>query len=504
MSRRLLWSLLATLLAGLGAVWSVAAAPRPAPPAANLPNDPYLAQQWGLAGGFGIHATDAWTMTTGAQAVIAVLDSGFDLDHPDLVERWESPYNFLEDAPPAAGDLTDNYGTALAGIIGGTGNNGLGIAGVTWRTRLMPLRVISRHKDTNAVNVAPILTARRISDALDYAAAHGANVAVFGFSLTTLSDTDKSVIQQAIERNQNVLSGRNLVVVAPVGERAAGAANVTPYPAALDGVIGVTGILTDGLALQVRSSGQLVVPTGGFVDLAAPGDNIMTTFWDKDGVTPHTYQTLPPGTLYAAGFVAGAAALVLSIDPTLGPGQVETILKNTARDLGAAGRDDVYGYGLVNAVAAVRATRHWWSIRPNQLVFPPQVGATLTITNTSTLAASWTVGGQPDWVSVGAPVDGPSWSTVTVSLRRVPSCTELAQGGSLTLTSTLPLSYGPVEMPILISGICQTPGSTPTPPSFTPLPTLTPTPGTPMPSNRLFLPLLERRCDDPGKCTAPR
>ncbi|MCW5849239.1 MAG: S8 family serine peptidase [Anaerolineae bacterium] len=492
MLRRLLWPALAALLLLSLAAGNLLSAPRLSVPT-RLPNDPRLSEQWGLGGGFGIHATDAWTLTTGADITIAVLDSGFDLAHPDLVDRWESPYNFLEeDGVPAANNWTDNYGTAIAGIIAATADNAQGISGVTWRTRIMPLRVVNREfRDGTGAPLRLSQTARFIVDGLNYAVQHGARIVVFGFNMPNFSESDRDQIQRAIQRLQDPLNDGYLVVIAPVGERP----TLTPYPAALNGVIGVTGVMTDGLALGIRSTGQTIVPRGPFVDLAAPAESILAPYWDFDSNPPQQGYRAQLGTEFATGFVAGAAALVLSMNPNLPPSQVETILRTSATDLGDPGPDDLYGAGLVNALAAVQGTRHYLSVQPNSLSLPPMVGATATLTNPYTLAASWRVLSAPEWLSVATPTDSVSFSTARVTLQRVPTCAEMTAAQPILLASTLPTSFSDREIAVQVAGVCAS-STTPTP---QPTRTATPVVATPPPSQQLFLPHIVHGCKN-GIC----
>ncbi len=484
MLRRLVWPTLAAALLAALAAWAVTAAPptqAPLSSAANPPNDPLYPQQWGLQGAFGIQAADAWAVTTGGDGVItiALLDSGFDQSHPDLADRWENAYNFLETGWPSQDDWTDNYGTALAGVVGATGNNATGVAGTAWRPKLMPLRVVSRRTSGDGAGLPQrtFNTASLIAQALDYAAARGVRIAVFGFSLGNLSDTDQTTIRDAIRRNQDSATGRNLVVIAPVGEIYPGQNPVpTPYPAALDGdgvsVTGVTGVLTTGLALQ-SSGGQLIVPTGGFVDLAAPGDMITTTSRGANASPSHGYDTLRYGTNYAAGYVAGVAALALSVNPSLSPEQTLQTLSQSARDLGAAGRDDVYGAGLVNAGQAVLQTRHFLNLTPNTVRLARRVGATATITNPYTLGASWALVSAPPWLTVSAPTNTGGGSAIQVTLSQDPGCLD-SGGGTVVFRSTMPRSFNTQEIRVEVADVG--------------------------PCRRLFLPYLARACTTPGNC----
>lgn len=462
MIRRLLAPVLAALALTTLAAWAVVAAPLASAllsTQANTPNDPLYPQQWGLQGAFGIQAADAWAVTTGGDGVItvALLDSGFDQSHPDLVDRWENGYNFLESGWPSQDDETDNFGTALAGVVGATGNNAAGVVGAAWRPKLMPLRVIARDTRNQQPIILRTTTAGLIAQALDYAVQKGARIVVFGFSIDDspperpFSDADKATIREAIRRNQDAARG-NLVVIAPVGENP----STTPYPAALDeagvSVIGVTGIMTDGLVLQGRLNHNLIVPTGGFVDLAAPGDMITTTLRGPGSTPAHTYGAVRWGTNYAAGYVAGVAALTLSVNPTMSPDQVLSTLSQSARDLGAAGRDDVYGAGLVNAGQAVLRTRHFLNLTPNTVRLARQIGATTTITNPYTLGASWTLVSAPPWLTVAAPTNAGGGSVAQVTLSRDPICLD-SGGGTVVFRSTMPLSFNTQEIRVEVADV---------------------------------------------------
>lgn len=497
-----LWPALVALLLTALAAWAVRAAPLGAQaPGVLSPNDPRLAEQWGLADNYGIRATGAWTITTGGDIVIAVLDAGFDLDHPDLAGRWLDGKDFVDGGSPSTGTAADSWGTGVAAIAAATSANGQGMAGVTWRAKVLPLRVVDRpapffepRYDTQTVS--------RIAAALDLAVERGARIAVFGFNLSGLTSLDQALLQEAISRNQAPDVGRDLLVIAPVGEQRPGG---PPYPAAMAGVLGVTATMTDGLALQSRFTGQLRVPQGDFVDLAAPGDLILTATADAN----HGYA-LSSGTEFAAGFAAGAAGLVWSVNPSLPASEVERTLLNTARDLGQPGRDPLYGRGLLDATRAVLATRHFLQVTPNRLVFPADAGALLPLTNRYTQAGSWRVTGAPAWVSVSAVEDVPPASRAFVSLTRVPTCAEVTNAPPITLASRLPLSFDAVEVTVQVEGVCTgatpTPGPSPTPRPVTPPIPLTPTPTAPPPAARLFLPLVEQGCERalPSACRGPR
>jgi subtilisin family serine protease len=314
-----------------------------------IPNDPRYPQQWGLAK---INCPAAWDRTTGRTDVaVAVIDTGVDLNHPqlaplvlpgrDLVD-WGSNPNPPGLAPwVLEGDFAgrDNdpqdevgHGTHVAGTIACLSNDGMGVAGVTWQCRLLPVRVLVRARHTVTGRITGIGSSADIAAGIRWAADQGAQV--LNLSLGGSVDT-------AVERNAVAYAiGKGVVVVAAMGN--SGTSDPS-YPAAYPGVIAVGAVnATD------RRAG--FSQTGPHIDVVAPGVNVLSTHWDD------TYASFQ-GTSMAAPHVAGVAALVLSCNSAMPAAQLGQIMRDTARPLRDDPADPVpndrYGSGLVDAKAAL-------------------------------------------------------------------------------------------------------------------------------------------------------
>ncbi len=330
----------------------------------TTPNDPFFNLQWHYTQ---IQLPAAWGITTGSNDVIvAVLDTGSS-NHPDLAGRFIAGYDFISSAAnagdgggidPDPTDVGDGnglqpssfHGTHVAGTIGALTNNGSGVAGVTWSTRIMPLRVLGLQGGTdfdigNAVRFAARLANN--SNTLPPERAHILNLSLGGpGSSQAMQDTYTAA------RNQGV------TIFAAAGNNN----NSIPFfPSAYAGVISVSAV--DFLGNKA--------PYSNFhstVDIAAPGgsvavdqngdgyaDGVLSTKIN-DAVAPaQAVFAFEQGTSMAAPHAAGVAALMLAVDPSLTPTQVQTILQDTASDLGAPGKDPIFGHGLINAHAAVLA-----------------------------------------------------------------------------------------------------------------------------------------------------
>ena len=293
------------------------------------PNDPAYdgGDQWGLDK---IEGPRAWGITTGSSLVtIAVIDTGVDLDHSDLQDKIVAGWDFVNnDAYP---DDDNSHGTHVAGIATAATNNGLGIAGVSWNARVMPVKVLDSGGNGYMDDVIA---------GMEYAADHGAQV--LNLSLGGIANDDEiQALQDAVDYARN----RGAVVVAAAGNCGSGCLigsqiyyNPDMYPASCQNVVGVAATTsTDGWASFSEHN--------TYVDVSAPGVGIYSTI-------PNGYG-YKDGTSMATPFVSGLAALVLSRWPDYTPSQVETALFNNADDLtaypGSSGRDNYFGYGRINA-----------------------------------------------------------------------------------------------------------------------------------------------------------
>jgi subtilisin family serine protease len=252
--------------------------PRPAgqavPVAPAGPNDPLWGSSWSLAK---VNAPAAWKLTNGSpETVVAVLDTGADLHHPDLEGAFVPGYDFVNHDDDPSDD--HGHGTMVAGVIAARANNGIGGAGTCSRCSVMPVKVIAGNGTGNAGDVAL---------GIAWAADHGARVINLSFVLSGPDDGVANAIAYA--------RGLGAVVVAAAGN--AGSPDVT-FPAGLPGVVSVTG--TDGADARYSWANY-----GSWVRLAAPGCSQATA--------PAAGYGDFCGTSSAAAFVSGLAGLARSL-----------------------------------------------------------------------------------------------------------------------------------------------------------------------------------------------
>jgi subtilisin family serine protease len=303
-------------------VWFVLVVAAPA----HAAGDPLRARQWNLDM---IGADAAHAVTTGTGAVVAVVDSGVQLDHPDLRGRLAPGADLVDhDATPQDGD---GHGTHVAGIIGAATGNGVGIASVAPGATLLPIRVLDNDGAGSADTVAA---------GIDLARQRGADVInlSLGSEIPLVGAMGGDAIDAAIHR----ALAAGIVVVAAAGNNSV---PVCEQPAAADGLLCV-GSVDKRRQRSFFSSfgvGLGIVAPGGSA-LPAAGEDILSTY------PPSTYAELA-GTSQATPHVAGAAALLVSLG-VRGQAAVRRLL-DTATDLGAPGPDPEYGHGLLNVQAAV-------------------------------------------------------------------------------------------------------------------------------------------------------
>lgn len=285
-----------------------------------VPNDPYYASnQYGPQK---IQADLAWDITTGSpNVIVAVVDSGADFSHPDLQGKLIAGWDFINnDADP-----TDDqgHGTHVAGIVGAATNNGEGVAGIGYDTKLLVVKVL------DASNSG---TYSGIAQGIVYAVDHGAAIINLSLGGTSFSQTLLDAVEYAWSHG--------VLLVAAAGNYASS----NPfYPASFEHVMGVAA--TDANDSRWSSSNY-----GSYISVSAPGVNVYSTNWNKTSGTGYGYRT---GTSMATPHVSGVAALLLAQDPSRSNVQLRSIIESTADDLGAAGWDAYYGYGRLNAYRTV-------------------------------------------------------------------------------------------------------------------------------------------------------
>lgn len=315
--------------------------------ASVMPNDPHVAEQWGLAR---INMPAAWRITTGSPSVIVgVVDTGVDLDHPELsalVLAGQDLVDLAGTSPPPGthyegdwsgrdGEPQDEvgHGTHVAGTIACVGNNAIGVAGVTWCSSILPVKVLTRVVDNAPPNrVHGVGSAVDIAAGIRWAVDHGARVLNLSLGGYNDSFVERDAIAYAVSRG--------VVVVAAMGNDDS---TDTSYPAGYPGVIAVGA--TDQADQRAPFSNR-----GPHISVAAPGVGVLSTAWND------TYASMS-GTSMACPHVAGVAALLLALRPELTADEVRSFILEAARPLREGAADpvpnDQFGAGLVDAAASL-------------------------------------------------------------------------------------------------------------------------------------------------------
>ena len=307
--------------------------------------------------GIDINVEPAWNITNGnTNIVVAVVDVGVDRNHEDMGNRVLEGHTIRN---PTGGGLPQNinsldlkyHGIACAGIIAAS-NNTIGIRGVANNVSILPVNIVpdEAHVDSLGRIIYGFGTNIEIAQAISWTWRR-ADVLSCSWGGGAPSNDITATIDSARTFGRN---GRGSVVVFSSGNNWPNTADVA-YPGDLDGVITVGAITNQGIICNYSQRGpsmDLVAPTGN----ASSVSNVTTTDrMGSLGKNSGNYMYDFGGTSAACPQVAGVVALMLSIRPDLTEDQIRTILQNTARDLGPAGFDVTYGFGLVNAHSALQA-----------------------------------------------------------------------------------------------------------------------------------------------------
>ncbi len=330
-------------------------------PAPVTPNDPYFKFQWHLEA---IQMSTAWESSTGAGVTVAIVDTGVDFGTPDLanVNRLTG-YDFTNNDSDPTDD--QGHGTHVAGTIAQSTNNGLGVAGVAFDARLLPVKVLGSNGQGSYEDIIK---------GIIYAVDQGAKV----INLSLAGRGGSQALQEAVKYAHS----KGVVVVAAAGN----SSGPVEYPAAYDDFVIAVGATRYDNTLAPYSN------FGAEIDLVAPGGDIDVDQnqdgW-ADGVLQQTFKSSGTGYSYrffegtsmASPHVAGVAALMLSRKPNASPAEIEAIMAQTARNLGSV---DQFGAGLIQAANALAAIGGPLPITVTPIVQEP----TLTPTPTPTPSPS--------------------------------------------------------------------------------------------------------------------
>ncbi|MBE3117107.1 S8 family serine peptidase [Candidatus Bathyarchaeota archaeon] len=272
--------------------------------------------RWGVER---VNAPQAWGQSTGDGVKVAVLDTGVG-PHKDLTIY--DGYDFVNNDANASDD--EGHGTMVAGIIAASANSSIGVAGVAPNAHIYAVKIL----DSNGIG-----TVARAIQGIEWAISHNMQIISMSWTLNDENYALRNALQAAYSRG--------ILLVAAAGNSGNIQSGVG-YPACYDTVIAVSATKHDNTRVTESCFGSEI-------ELAAPGELIYSTYYLNNGLG------VGNGTSMAAAFVSGAAALVWAKNPALTNVEVRDILDKTAFDLGSD-MDIYYGYGLVNASAAVSAT----------------------------------------------------------------------------------------------------------------------------------------------------
>jgi subtilisin family serine protease len=324
----------------------------------TIPNDPLYTQQWALNNtgqaesiggalvgtpGVDINAEAAWDLQTGSEdVVVCILDTGVDTDHPEFAGRIVPGYDFQfddDDPNPIPGENGGAHGTCCAGIVGASGNNGIGVAGIAWETKIMPVKVLYDNSGTWEI----------IASGITWAADNGADILSMSIQGGSYSTTLNTAVDYAFSLGCTLLA-------------AAGNWNLDlslnpSYP----------GVFANTICIGALSPcGERTSPSscdgedwwgsnyGTALDFLAPGTrNYTTDITGTDGYDGGDYYPFFNGTSSACPHAAGIAALMLAENPLLTNTQIRDRMQMSCVDIYNPGKDDESGWGRIDAYEAV-------------------------------------------------------------------------------------------------------------------------------------------------------
>jgi len=394
-----------------------------------------------------IDASEAWEITRGcSDVIVAVLDEGVTSNHPDLPNTRQirlNGSNFTDgnaDDPSPTGDM--NHGNACAGVIAATMNNNQGIAGIAPNCQIMPIRIF----DSN-----PLLglTPDEMADAIEFAVDNGADILSNSWGYGSSDQNLHPVIVTAI----NYAINNNRVVIFAAGNNADHNNNDDGY-VSFPANANISNLITVG-ASDRNDNQANYSPTGSLIDVVAPSNRSMPWLdiagetyemwsidipdsagynsWHSTDLNPPAVGEVLPstgtnhlaytarfgGTSHSCPVVAGVAALLLSVDPSLTPQEVFNILTSTANDVGgytySNGRCNEMGHGRVNAEAAILEVIDQFTVTgPNVVCYStnPLNASDFTASNSPTCSTiDWTTSSNLEVV------DGDNTLTATINAK---------------------------------------------------------------------------------------
>lgn len=294
----------------------------------TIPNDPNYSSQWNLSD---INAPAGWDISTGSPAVvIATIDYGVQPDHPDLVGKLLTGYNYYTGTTNTAD--TNSHGTEVACIASAVTNNAIGMAGVSWNSQIIPFVTCSAgYCDSQTSPQGTDMLAQALTDAANK-----------GVKVATISWGSKSYNPSTWQSAINYAWSKGMVIVVAAGNFGS-SGGIPSYPASDDHVVSVAALGTGDNLASFSSYGSWLTVSAPGVNI--PACNNSSGYWAPSGTSP------------AAPQVAGLAALVFATNPSLCNSQVVNLIEQNADDLGAPGFDSTYGWGKIDVAKTLAAAK---------------------------------------------------------------------------------------------------------------------------------------------------
>lgn len=437
------------------------------------PSDPFYSFQWHYPL---INLPQTWDVETGdASTVVAVVDTGVLLGHPDLQGQLVQGYDFIsndsisgdgqsgiDSNPDDPGDGatpggSSFHGTHVAGTIAARTNNGIGLAGVAWGAQIMPIRVLGKGGGTGFDIIQGVRYAAGLSN-------DSGTVPTTPASILNLSLGCNNCFSATEEAAYAAVRAAGAIIIAAAGNENTASLG---YPASYNGVVSVSAV--DRFKARAPYSNF-----GTAIDVAAPGgdssvdadgdgyaDGVLSTAGDDSTGSIEFVYNFQNGTSMAAPHMAGVVALMKSANPGfITPDQLDTLLSSGAITDDVAGngatlRDDVYGYGMIDALKAVQAAQGGVvsttvSVAPGSLNFPSNDSSeTLSVNKqgSGTVTVN-SITEQASWLAVAATsVDGSGLGDYTVTVSRA----GLADGNypaTITINYTIDGTTNETNVPV--------------------------------------------------------
>ncbi len=416
-------------------------------PLTTTPNDSYYGYQWHYDK---IRLPEAWDISTGQASdrdiIVAVIDTGVFLAHADLEGKFVQGYDFIINvANSGDGDGIDNnpddpgdgnilgnsswHGTHVAGTIGAKSNNSLGVAGTSWHAKIMPLRALGKGGGTEYDIIQSLLYAAQMpndSGTIPVNKADVINLSIGGGSYS-----------QATQDIYTSVRNAGIIIISSAGNENN---SILSYPASYDGVVSVS-------AIDYNNNKAPYSSYGSKVDIAAPGgdtsadlnsdsygDGVLSTLVNTSNGQRTGNYAFYQGTSMAAPHVAGVVALMRAVYPDLTPDQFDDLLFHgmITNEAGDSGRDDIYGYGIIDAYKAVQEANslaQGGTIPPipaniqlssNQLNLGYTTTGEFSITNTGDVSASIiSITTITAWISIASKsIDNNKLGTYQININR--------------------------------------------------------------------------------------